>query len=476
MAGMESELAIDIQAKDEYKLVAKIDEMLDKLEPPRSSECCIYRVTEKLRKVKEEAYTPDAVSIGPFHHGNEKFKSMELVKKRYFKKLVQRSTSSAANCSLSNYIEFVKNWEDGIRQCYSEHIEMDSDEFVTMILIDGCFIIELLVTSFYIVWRDEDHSLPSTCLPENIYRDLILLENQVPFFLLEGLFSLATASFDIPPLLYLTLMQFSEFNFQNKPPNFESVKHFTDLVLILFRPTSQRLPQRRETFQFLHSATELSDAGVKFQVSSSTCLHDIQFNKQVLEIPRFTVDQQTDTTFRNLVALEHYHYPHDTYIIDYFAFFDYLVNTPRDIDLLVQNEILCNWLDNSKDAADFYNHLVTNTTMNYNNFYFSRVSEDLNEYYQAPTNKLKATLKRDYFNTPWQTAATLAAITLLQRCEIRIPTAARAQIRTVTNCRGGLKEENDDDENGDTIGESDGGGGAAVVCWEAGKATKVEEI
>ncbi|KAM7490165.1 hypothetical protein LguiA_033086 [Lonicera macranthoides] len=414
MAGTKSELANDIKARDEYKLVAEIDEMLDKLEPPRSSECCIYRVSEKLRKVKEEDYTPDAVSIGPFHHGNEKFKSMELVKKRYFKKLVQRSTSSAANCSLSNYIEFVKKWEDRICQCYSEHIEMDSDEFVTMILIDGCFIIEWLVISFYNEWRDEDHSLlPTMLLKETILRDMILLENQVPFFLLQGLFSLATASFNICPLPDLTLNRFSTFNFQNKRTNFESVKHFTDLILILFRPTSQRLPQRREKFQFLHSATELSDAGVKFQVSSSTCLHDIQFNKQVLEIPRFTVHQQTDTEFRNLIVLVLYQYPHDSYIIDYVCFMDSLLNTPRDIDLLVQSEIMRNWLGDNKDAASFYDRLCTNIPMNYNNFYFSRVSEDLNEYYQAPVNKLKGILKRDYFNTPWQTAATLAAITLL---------------------------------------------------------------
>ncbi|KAM7490169.1 hypothetical protein LguiA_033090 [Lonicera macranthoides] len=414
MAGTESELAIDIQARDEYKLVAKIDEMLDKLEPPSSSECCIYRVTENIRKVKEEAYTPNVVSIGPFHYGNEKFKSMELVKKRYFKKFVRRSTSSAANCSLTNYIEFVKKWEDRIRQCYSERIEMDNEEFVTMILIDGCFIIEFLVSAFHIEFRDEDHSvLPSTWLEESIYQDLILLENQVPFFLLQGLFSLSPASLYMRPLPDLTLEWFTVFNFQNKRPSFESVKHFTDLLLIFFQPTSQRLPRRRERIPVLHTATELSDAGVKFQASSSTCLHDIQFKKQVLEIPPFTLDQITDTVFRNLIALELYHYPHNTYIIDYVSFLDYLLNTPRDVDLLVQSEIMCNRLGDNKDAASFYDRLCTNIPMSYDNFYFSRVSEDLSEYYQAPMNKLKGILKRDYFNTPWQTAATLAAITLL---------------------------------------------------------------
>ncbi|KAM7490167.1 hypothetical protein LguiA_033088 [Lonicera macranthoides] len=329
--------------------------------------------------------------------------------------MIRRSTSSAANYSLSNYIEFVKKSEDKIRRCYSEHIEMDSDEFVAMILIDGCFIIELLPSSSYIVFKDEDHSLlPSMWLQERINRELILLENLVPFFLLQGLFSLAPASLYMCPFPDLTLNWFSKFNFQNKRPNFKLVKHFTDLVLILFRPTSQRLPRRKEEkFQFLHSATELSDAGVKFQASSSKCLHDIQFKKQVLEIPRFTLDQGTDTVFRNLIALEHYHYPDDTYIIDYVGFLDGLLNTPRDVDLLVQSEIMCNLLSDSKNEAGFYNQLCTNTVMCYNNYYFSRVSKDLNEYYQAPMNKLKATLKRDYFNTPWQTAATLAAITLL---------------------------------------------------------------
>ncbi|KAM5571133.1 hypothetical protein ABKV19_011648 [Rosa sericea] len=48
---------------------------------PLSAKCCIFRVPELLRRHKPEAYAPDIVSIGPFHHRNSKlFATMKDVK------------------------------------------------------------------------------------------------------------------------------------------------------------------------------------------------------------------------------------------------------------------------------------------------------------------------------------------------------------------------------------------------------------
>ncbi|KAM7490142.1 hypothetical protein LguiA_033063 [Lonicera macranthoides] len=106
----------------------KMDHMLDELEPRPSSGTCIYRVPMEIRKVNEEAYTPRIVSIGPFHHNNKNLKSMEQLKKGYMKKLVRRN----GNSSLKGCTDFVKEKEAEIRECYSEHIEMDSEEFRKM--------------------------------------------------------------------------------------------------------------------------------------------------------------------------------------------------------------------------------------------------------------------------------------------------------------------------------------------------------
>ncbi|KAM7493076.1 hypothetical protein LguiB_027685 [Lonicera macranthoides] len=389
-------------------LATSIDRMLDEIEPSGTSEYCIYRVPQKIRKLNEEAYNPHVVSIGPFYHGDERFRSMEVFKKRYFKKLVRRSTGVC----LKNYIEFLKYCEASIRQCYSEIIEMDSDKFETMMLVDGCFIIELLLRTYYTDFRDADHSiLSATRLWNDINCDLILLENQIPFFVLEGIFNLAMIDFEPLPLLDLTLYFFEDYNIQQKPSAcFISINHFTDLILILHRPTSQREVKK---FKYTSSATELNEAGVKFTAGSSNCLLDIKFSDGVLEIPCITLYDKTESLIRNLMALELCHYPGNSYMIDYFFFMDFLLNTPKDVDLFIQNGIIENWLGDSKQAANLFNNVNKNCSITSSNFYFSSLCEELNAYCKVPRHKWKAILKRDYFNSPWRTASTSAAIVLL---------------------------------------------------------------
>ncbi|KAM7490189.1 hypothetical protein LguiA_033110 [Lonicera macranthoides] len=389
-------------------LVTSIDRMLDEIEPSVTSEYCIYQVPQKIRKLNEEAYNPFVISIGPFHHGDERFRSMEVFKKRYFKKVVRRDDG----VHLKKYIEFLKNCEASIRQCYSEIIEMDSDEFVTMILVDGCFIIELLLRRYYMDFRDTDHSiLSATRLSSDIRRDLLLLENQIPFFVLKEIFNLAMTNFEPLPLLDLTLYFFEEYNRQQKPPaDFISIKHFTDLILILHRPTSHK--QVKE-FKYTSSAIELNEAGVKFTTGSSNCLLDIKFSDGVLEIPCITLYDNTESLIRNLMALELCHYPGNSYMIDYFFFMDFLLNTPKDVDLFIQNGIIENWLGDSKQAANLFNNVNKNCSITSSNFYFSSLCEELNAYCKVPRHTWKAILKRDYFSSPWRTASTSAAIVLL---------------------------------------------------------------
>ncbi|KAM7493036.1 hypothetical protein LguiB_027645 [Lonicera macranthoides] len=410
---MDSEFNTDTGAMDHNsKLLNEIDKMLNELEPPLSPQCCIYRIPEKLRNVNAAAYTPHMVSIGPFHHNKKKFKFTDQVKKRYMKKLVQSSGDS----TLRNYIDFVRKWEARIRDCYSEHIEMDSDEFVKMILVDSCFIIQLL-DSYSKEWSDiHDRSLYlAPWVFGNIALDLILLENQVPFFVLEGLFSLATvACSNKCSLLDLALQFFKEFNKHNKELDIQSTNHLTDLVLTLHRPPRRQWSKPgKEIFRSVFSSTELNEAGVVFKALSSESLFDISFTNEVLQIPSFLLDDNTETYIRNLMALEICHYPDNSCITDYIVFMDCLINTASDVDLLVQKKIIVNCLGDNVAAANLFNNLCTNVPIDDANFYFSQVCQDLNTFYEIPYHRLKAALKRDYFYTPWITASTIAAITLL---------------------------------------------------------------
>ena len=163
----------------------------------------------------------------------------------------------------------------------------------------------------------------------------------------------------------------------------------------------------------LQSATELAEAGVKFRKSTNLCSMDIKFSGRVLEIPQLKVDDWTETLLRNIVALEQCHYPSNSYIIDYVAIMDFLINTGKDVDILIQNGIIINWLGDSNSVANLFNSLWKNVTyVNFNSQY-SELCKDLNTFCKDPWHDMKATLRRDYCNTAWQVAASVAGILLL---------------------------------------------------------------
>ncbi|KAM7493053.1 hypothetical protein LguiB_027662 [Lonicera macranthoides] len=399
------------------KVVADIEKMLDELKPLPSSEGCIYLVPMQVRKVNEEAYTPRIVSIGPFHYNNKNLKSMEEVKKRYMKKLVRTN----GNCCLDSCFDFVKNREEDIRNCYSERIEMDSREFNIMVLVDSCFIIQFLI-SFY-NWTDNDDDLLSldrmTC--NNIVLDLILLENQVPFFVLKELCTLITFegfSFLDLALNFLTtaanLHLFEGFKINNiEPLHIQSINHFTHLLLILYQPPYEEQPQLpNEICQDLHSATSLTNAGVTFlEERFNNGPFDITFSDEVLKIPSLLLHYDTEILIRNLMALELYQDPKESFVGGYLVFMAHLINTTKDVNLLVEKKILINNLGDDKAAANFFKKLCINVICTGHNLYFSRLCKVLNDYYNH--HRFRAMLNRDYWHTPLKKTATTGATMLL---------------------------------------------------------------
>jgi hypothetical protein len=90
---LHSEANASVENEDrDTQLVNDITKMLESSEPPLSPKCCIYRVPHDLRRLNEGAYTPQCISIGPFHHGDKRLKTMEKLKVRYFKRFVKKAT------------------------------------------------------------------------------------------------------------------------------------------------------------------------------------------------------------------------------------------------------------------------------------------------------------------------------------------------------------------------------------------------
>ena len=153
------------------------------MEPAIWPRCCIYSVPKNLRKVNKEAYTPRIVSIGPFHHNKNNLSGMEMHKLRYLKDFLYRTGKSQ-----EDLLMIIQDNEVEIRRCYSEECRLSRTDFVKMVLLDAIFIIELFLR-FH--GRENDYISSQPWLGNAIRHDLILLENQLPFFVIEKLFVFA---------------------------------------------------------------------------------------------------------------------------------------------------------------------------------------------------------------------------------------------------------------------------------------------
>ena len=62
---------------------------------------------------------------------------------------------------LEDYLQAIQPLEARARECYSETIHLDTDEFVEMLVLDGCFVIELFRKMGKLVQFEPDDPLIS---------------------------------------------------------------------------------------------------------------------------------------------------------------------------------------------------------------------------------------------------------------------------------------------------------------------------
>ncbi|XP_058008430.1 UPF0481 protein At3g47200-like isoform X2 [Hevea brasiliensis] len=440
-------------------------------EPALWPELCIYRVPRKLRARKPAAYTPQYISIGPFHRNNKALKPMEKQKLRYLAEFCERTGKHWTE--LANQIKELK-----VRHCYEETFEESTNKFLNMILLDSVFIIELFLR------RAEKYNFFENQVPRNynddfilgkstreygLLWDLILVENQLPYFVLDDLYEfsipkssekqyhsfhdLVLFNFELKKnksslereknenqkctcdcfscLLYFWIIRLftcqrrkdgsvgkdnknKEEDLPEKPlpekPLPEKPLHFTDLFR-KYRSYCHPESKNNKIVKKLYDATMLHEAGVNFKASENACSIDIKFKRGELKMPLFEADDSTELVIRNLMAFEQCHYPEQPLICDYIWILDFLINTEKDVDLLVRKEIIVNLLGDNKTVAKLVNNLCLEITASGSCFY--DLSEALNKHCENPLCRTMAILRSVYFSNLWRGTGTVAAIALL---------------------------------------------------------------
>ncbi|XP_043689439.1 UPF0481 protein At3g47200-like [Telopea speciosissima] len=407
---------------DEVVLASSIEAKLSP-EPPLSTRASIFRVPHVFCRQNEGAFAPNLVSIGPFHHGYENLKNMEEFKLWYLHGLLHRAPTSQTNLRILT--RAIWQLEERARECYAEQlIGLDKYEFVEMLLLDGCFIIELFRKKGQLRYDDDDEDLISSTpnwMDSYLRVDLMLLENQIPWFVLECLFDLTVSPLQRSPSLVELALGFFDTMMPMTVPakssfRVDETKHLLHLLwnsIISVSSTDVELTilEKNEYWEVIPSVTDLVEVGIKFKKGNPKEILNIRFKDGVMEIPPLLIQGSTERLFRNLIAYEQCCYLLPSRITSYVVFLDRLINSSKDVHLLGVEGILENWLSTEEDASLFFSRVWNGGTLH--KFYYVGLCHKVNTYYGTSWHKWRATLKRDYFNNPWTIISVFAGIVLL---------------------------------------------------------------
>ncbi|KAK9723842.1 hypothetical protein RND81_05G029200 [Saponaria officinalis] len=147
----------------------------------------IFKVPNSFTQVNGQLYQPQIVSIGPLHHGLTHVQMMEEHKYQYLGQFLARH-----DLTLLTLFQTLARHEPDIRESYSETIDFETQELLEMMVVDGCFIIELFRKVAKIVpFQGDDPIASMSWIFPALLRDLHRLENQIPYFVLQILFDLS---------------------------------------------------------------------------------------------------------------------------------------------------------------------------------------------------------------------------------------------------------------------------------------------
>ena len=171
-----------------------LDNMVDtSTEADRWKKRSIYRGPSCVTDLNKKSYNPQAVSFGPYHHGEEHLQPMEDHKHRALLHFLKRSDKHIQLLvqSLAEVVQDLKDSYDSLDQKWRN----DTSSFLKLMIVDGCFMLEILRTATHTM---DDYAANDPIFSEHgrlyivpyLRRDMLMLENQLPMLVLDKLLAI----------------------------------------------------------------------------------------------------------------------------------------------------------------------------------------------------------------------------------------------------------------------------------------------
>ena len=384
----------------------------------------------------KQYFKPRFISIGPVHAGNKKELEKADIKRRLAAKFIKNSgqiPEELLGVINTNIEELVNYFDDKVIKPY------DNEGLARILFKDGCFVLQFIHSVARKSLLDIEINNGLAAL---IQRDLFLLENQIPFKVLNllmnsmkkeekevkesiGIFirmnlmepadtSSSTGSTTFPinyweknePVHLLDLLRTALLFDSDGSTNPKTKEHSSDGST---KPnTNQNSPMYECSFR---NVQDLKGVGVTLKPSATLSLKDISFEARGLftghlKLPKLTVDESTRPKLLNLVAYEMCSGA-DCEVTSYLSFLDLLIDNEQDVKDLRSEKILRNCLSSDVEVAELFNKIGKDLVPN---DAYLHVKKDIQKHCQNRWARWMAQICHDHFSSPWTMIALVAAV------------------------------------------------------------------
>lgn len=242
----------------------------------------------------------------------------------------------------------------------------------------------------------EEPILKTRWMVPNICRDLLLLENQLPMFVLQKIYDTITLEDNAITLNELALRFFEPFRPGKDKLTLENYMLNTEVeyphLLALFHSTFMNPndpphshPQRDNQSNYdkipgkgwVQNAKTLTYAGVQFEKKSGNFL-DIEYKSRKLKIPTLFIDEGSSTLLRSLIAYEQSDGSATPYFSCLAVFLDSIVDTVDDINILRRAGIIKQAKGGDQEVVHLFNSLTKGVEIDMNECYIMKQIQDIN--------------------------------------------------------------------------------------------------
>nr|KYP34180.1 Putative UPF0481 protein At3g02645 family [Cajanus cajan] len=404
----------------------------------------IFSVPKLLMVCDQDSYIPQHVALGPYHYWRPELYEMQ----RYKLAAAKRFQKQLQSLKLDNLVDQLTMLEQRVRACYHKFLDFNGETLVWMMAIDASFLVEFL--QVFVPCKMEQNYHVSH---DAILRDVVMLENQIPLFvlrkMLEFKFSSLEATDEILILKFISLFkEISPFKMveEEYPHNIQVSKsaHLLDFLYHMIVPNvleqeqgAKILKQPLEYLFFsqnegesmssslnmnkpplveeitIPSVSELLNCGVNFLPTKGS-ISNISFDVKTctLYLPTIGLDDNTKVFLKNLVAYEASVAWGPLVITRYTELMNGIIDSEEDAKILRGKGIIVNHLKSDEEVANMWNGMSKSLRLSREPL-LDKVIEDVNKYYNGRMKVKVMKFMKAYVFGSWQILTFLATILLL---------------------------------------------------------------